>query len=302
MPGPFGVELPDNLGSTAPSDTGETSDLAPDTGGTEISPDGASKSFDSESGKTTETPSQPLDLDKVERFRFQGREWTSKELRDAYMMRADYTRKTQELAETRKYSDNFDSDLRSVMKDPNLFAEFKRIYPKNYVAIAEEVLSRLSPNNQTNTNQPTNGLDSKAIDKLLEQRLSPVLDKVGEWEKAQHAAEVEKIGSWLDNQYERLSSKYPYANTEVITARADLAHRNGVKVDAQLLEKLFRTNNGEIETQWSKLQESKVNKQLKANNRARDMGTGGGVPGNAPKGAKTIKDATNAWLQDLGKA
>lgn len=298
MGGPFGVELPENIGG---GDTGnETSDLAPDSGSSELAPDTQDTKI-SESDNATELTKETLDLDKVERFRFQGKEWTAKEMRDAYMMRADYTRKTQELADTRRYAENFDADLRSVIKDRNLLAEFKRIYPKSYIQTAESILERLSPTVRTpQTENQNQSHDPKELDRMLNERLSPVLDKVSAWEKAQYQSEVQRIGSWLDNQYERLSKKYQYADPEVITSRADLAHKNGVKVDGALLEKLFKANNTEIESRWSKLQESKVNKQIGANNRAKDIGPGGGVPGGAPKGFKTVREATQGWLKDLG--
>jgi hypothetical protein len=54
-----------------------------------------------------------LDLSKAEKFIFNGKEMTPKDLEKGFMLEADYRRKTQELAETRKYAENIHADLRS---------------------------------------------------------------------------------------------------------------------------------------------------------------------------------------------
>ena len=46
--------------------------------------------------------------------------------------REDYTRKTQEIAQERRYFANLDADLEKVRNNPSLAEEFKRIYPEQY--------------------------------------------------------------------------------------------------------------------------------------------------------------------------
>lgn len=289
----FGVELPENIGST-PSEP---------TGGTEISTGApAGEKFSSEAPKTetTETKGQPTvaDLDKLERFRFAGREWSPKELKNAYLMQSDYTRKMQEVAETRKYTDNFASDLQTVLKDRHRLEEMRRIYPKEYMDVAERILQEKG--GQPAPTQPTQTDSVKSHPEF--QQLRSELDQ---WKAEKEQAQVASNQSWLDTQFDKLAKKYPFADPEVITARAEIAiTRHGQKLAAdgngeQLLDRLFKKNDEEIKAKWAEHYKGKVNQQIDVGKRGKDVGAGGGVPGSAPKGFKTIKEATNAFLSDI---
>jgi hypothetical protein len=70
---------------------------------------------------------------------------TPKDLKNSYLMREDYTRKTQEVAEARKYVDNFKYDLQSLVKQPSLMGQFEKVYPKEFVQLAKEILSISKP-------------------------------------------------------------------------------------------------------------------------------------------------------------
>lgn len=284
MAEPFGVELPADIGSAPNSAPEMGGDSAPESG-TEFS--GTNKS------DTTKAPQELMDIDKLEKFRFNGREWSAKDLKDAYLMREDYTRKTQELSETRKYQDNFATDLSTLRENPKLFSEFARIYPSEYVKLARKLLgSNQTPQTPGATNQ------TPQHDERLD-RLTEIEDKLGNWEKAQHQAEVQKIQSWLDNQYTALSQKFPHANHEAVTARAEVLDRNGTEITQNVLEKLFKQNDAEVKAVMDKMYKAKVTKQLEANAKTKDMGPGGGVPSQAPKSPKTFKEARRQWESDL---
>lgn len=279
---PFGVELPDNLGST-----GDTS--VPQT---DAAPAGEAPSGDtvSNEGQKPETAQEILDLDKLERFRFNGREWNPKEFRNTQLMREDYTRKTQELAEARKYADNFAHDLQAVAKDRSLFEKFKSIYPREYVALAEKHLNNgQTPNPQGDATKPQS----------QDPRLESLFERVEKWEASQREAEVKQIQSWLDNQYSTLSKKYPLADHEVINARAEVAAKQGTEITQAVLEKLFKANDQEIKAKWEGHYKTKVNQQKEAGLKGRDVGPGGGVPSGEPKRARTIKEATQIAIEDL---
>lgn len=278
---PFGVELPDDLGketTEAPEATETNTDLTLEAG--------------AKKADLPKTTPELADLDKLESFRFNGRDWTPKELKSAYMAQQDYTKKTTELAETRKYVDNFPSDLKTVLQDPTRLEEFKRVYPKDFVLAAERALQNLrsNPNAPQTTPKP---------DDELSKTVAEIKSDLSEWKQAQHKAEVQKIQSWLDNTYESLSKTYPYANHDAVSARAEVMSNQGNKITKEVLEKLFKQNDGEIKTRFEELYKEKVNKQLSTASKGKETGSGGGVPAQAPRGFKTIKEATKAFLEDV---
>lgn len=287
---PFGVELPDNLGqqTSAPDTTSEAPEgHAPET----VSKAGQPEATDSP------TKSELLDLDKLERFRFQGKEWSAKDLRNAYLMREDYTRKTQALSKEReaiteaaKYRDNFDTDLQSVIANPKLLDQMRSVYPKEYVAVAEKILGRLE--------RPQ--LTPKETDPEFQQ----LKGELAEWRREREEQEVKNVETWLDTTYQKLSTKYPDANSELVTARAEAASKQGTQITEAVLDKLFKQSHAEtlgLKSKWEKATKDKATKQIKTGAEGRDIGPGGGIPGSAPRGFKTIKEATSAFLQDIGK-
>lgn len=295
---PFGVELPENLGQTPAADPGAGS---PSDGGApegSASPEISTKAPGTDSGVGAKAP-ELTDIDKLERFRFEGREWTPKDLRDARLRQDDYTRKTQELAETRKYVDNFAADLDAVLKDPKLLAAMERIYPKEFVAHAKTVLAKYSgqsvqPKEPSQTATQTNPeLDS------IKSELAELREERAQAAEERRAQEVEQIQKWLDSTHETLSKKYPMANQEIVNARAEAAVRQKVQITDAVLEKLYKSVHGEIQAKWEETYKGKVNRQLEAGKEARDVGPGGGTPSGAPKKPRNIKEATNAFLEDI---
>lgn len=282
---PFGVELPENLGQTTTEESAPQQDLSPEEG-----------KVSTESSQP-ETAKELLDLDKLERFRFEGREWSPKDLKNAYLMREDYTRKTQELSKARQYVDNFEVDLQTVINDPSRIAEFRAVYPAQYVKLAEQVLSRLGGERSA---QQVNSNPNDELSKRFSQ-IENKLSKIDQWEEQQRQQEVRNIESWLDNQYAVLSKKYDKADPEVVTARAQVISDNGHKVDEKVLEKLFEKHHKEVSERWDKSYKETVKKQLEAGSKSKDIGAGGGTPGGAPRTARTIKEATKLALEDLSR-
>lgn len=278
---PFGVDLPDNIGSGAPSPE-------PSTGGTPSDTTVSSEKA-SDTGLADGKPSI-TDLDKLERFRFEGREWSRKELQNAYLRQQDYSRKTQELAETRKYTDNFAADLRTVMKDRGRFQEFQRLYPREFVERAQEILE---------TMPKAGGQATTEVQDPVNEKLAALEGKIQSYEQRAEAQEIEKLQLWIDNQFANLSKKYPDANPELVNARAEVQARRGVKITEPVLEKLFKENDGQIKAQFEARYKGKVSKQINAGREGRDVGPGGGLPGDAPKNPKTFKEARDMMISDM---
>lgn len=282
------VQLPDNFDST-PADSG-----------TEIAPSDGAQGGDEQVSRQAATPeateNKYLDLDKLERFRFGGRDYTPKELKGAILRHEDYTKKTTELSEARKYSENFTQDLQTVIDNPARFADFRAVYPKAYVEAAQKILDRVrgqgQPKDQANPGE-------QSADPRVNREVSSLKEQFAEIQKRLEAQEVEKTQAWLDNQYSTLSKKYPHADSEVVTARAEAANAQGVEITDKVLDKLFKAHHAEVTARWEKVYKEKVNEQAKAGARARDIGTGGGTPGNAPRKLRTLKEAEAAMLADI---
>lgn len=295
---PFGVELPENLGSESTEAAPETSSSAPESTAPEKSLSEA---------PSTQTPKKDfLDLDKLERFRFSGREWSPDELKKSILRNSDYTKKMQELSRQRedferrntevstnqRFAENFHFDLQKVIAQPALLSELAKVYPPQYVQAAKNVLAKLGVNEQADP-QKAQSVDPRVQAELAEMR---------NWMQGQQAREREqeiaRIGADLDTKFQKLGTKYPEADPEVVNTRAQavVASQKAPITDAQL-EKLFKQHHDQVEQRLVERQRARVEAQRKANQKGKDMGPGGGVPGQAPK-KLTIKEATQQALAD----
>lgn len=286
--------------------------------GTEIG--NGAKDLGSAPASNNLTIQQMVELDKLERFKWNGREWTPKELQDAALRHEDYTRKTQEAAqerkqaqeelrqarEDRKFASNFAADLELVKENPALLAELKKIYPADYVKVAERILKTFN-NSVTETpataGVPQGGLDEARVQRLLQQQLEERLNPLLEWkestERAQTEAQVEARGRELDEWFDKYSKKYPDADPEVINARAMGLAQQKVQISEAILEKLFKSHHEAVGKRYAERQKQKNEEQLKANRSAQDAGPGGGVPGKAPVEVKTLKEAARRMEQEI---
>jgi len=293
MAGPFGVELPENLGQ-APEQN-----AAPQHGSPEGSAPEGNKSLEG-TNQNTQTPAEKAqelaDLDKLEKFRFKGREWTRKEFEDGHLRQQDYTRKMQTLSEKTKFVENFPHDLRTVIADRSKLSDLERIYPKEFVAHAKEILAaypaKAEPQGQQLTSKPE-------VPEEFRKEFDAMKASVAEWQQERERTEIEQNQKWLNNQFDSLSKKYSHAHSEVVYARAESAARQGVQITADVLDKLFKACNDEMKKRSDELYKDKINQQLKAGKEAKDVGAGGDLAGGAPKNYKTIKDATAGFLADI---
>lgn len=238
-----------------------------------------------ESLPTQETPEQPsiYDLDSAEKFKWQGREWTTKELQSAYMAHSDYTRKTQALAEERRFYDNLSVDLDAVKHNPNLISEFKRVYPEKFHSYLSHVQPKQPENQYNQQNQ------QQSIDPQFQQRFERL-------EKQLHEKEVSAIEAELDAKFKQFSEKYPMADEEAVVARAQAILSRGDKLTDQTWDNLWKS----VHDRYQKLADDyygkKIKEQKSASAKAKDVGSGGGTVGHAPYKPKTVKEATDALL------
>lgn len=274
----------------------ENEGLGETTQETEVTPEST------ESAQVTAPEGQPqaselLDLDSVEKFRYGGREWTPKDFRGAQMMQADYTRKTQEIAQERKYYDNLSHDLERVKANPQLAAEFKKIYPEKF----HGYLGYVSSSPQTQARQPQGqqqqgqAQPGKAYDPELMNRIERI-------EADYKERKLEAIDKQLDAVFESMGKKYPMADQEAVIARAQAMLDRGEKLTDESWDKVFKSVHDVIQKKSDEYQSKKVQGQMSVNQRGKDAGAGGGLPGRAPNLPRTIKEAAALAEAELNRS
>jgi len=307
---PFlGVELPDkfetNSSDSAPevSEASEATDNAPE--GKQETPDKPETEVDKPAAPVAAKP-DILDLDKHERVRFKGKDWSTKELYESQLRHEDYTRKVQLANEERKYATNFEADLDAVVENPALLSEFKKIYPPRYIKVAEKVLSKLraegtaAPQGLPSENAPAQrqALDpevQKKLDELLE--FKSTLDQRTQEAKTQ--ADLNTVNEW----FSELTKKYPEAHEGWVNAQAGyLAERleeAGKTISKADIEKLFKEDHTAREKWFQERSRAQIQSQKAAQKKGQDMASGGGVPTAPSKKPKTFKEAKALMEADL---
>lgn len=244
------------------------------------------------SGKATP---QSFELDKMEKFKYKGKEYTVSDLEKAFLRQKDYTKKMQEMAQTqesfnteRKFYENLYADLQNVKDDPRLAAEFIKIYPEKFYAYLEQVLKQsTSAQSQTSTgNQPS-------------QPDVQLMSRLNKLETFYHEQEVAKVTTSINSQIDKLKVKYPDAIPEIAIARIYEAHNEGTKITNEMWDKAFKDSQDLIEGKVKAKYGDYVKKQTEANKKARDVDAGGGTPGKAPKKFKSLKEVTEFAVSDM---
>ena len=244
---------------------------------TETEQSGASESAEKEQ-------SNPVtELESLERFKYAGREMTAKDLQGMIMMQSDYTRKTQAIAEERKYYENLQSDLDAVKANPQLAAQFKELYPEKFHKFLGYVHSE----------KPAQAAATQGVDPRIQERL----DKYDQIVKEFEAQKLEAINAQLDAKFSALSKKYPFADEEAVVARAQALLDKGQKVTDEVWDNLWKSVHERSQKLWAEHQKKMGNEQKTANLKGRDIGHGGGTPGQAPKLPRSIKEASKMLME-----
>lgn len=245
------------------------------------------------------------ELEKLEKFKFQGQEWTLKDLEKALMRQKDYTQKTQSLADERKafeserkYSDNLTADLMLIMNNPDrrdmLIKEFLNVYPQKYHQSLKQVLSgSVSPQQASHQSQQSQGPDIDLMSRL--QTL----------ESFHHNQEVSKNKMEIDSIIQKLSSQFPDAIPELAIGRVFeafnqiLEQNPNAKLTTKMWEDTFKSVDREMKSRDSQRYGNFVKKQVEANKKAKSPEAGGGTPARAPTKFKSLKDVTDFAVKDM---
>lgn len=299
-----GVDLDTVLSNAEP-----VGDNTSDTSQVDGKSDGAPRSGTQEAEGREAPRDNILDLDKLERFRFENRELTPKELKRAFLRQEDYSRKTQELSKEREsveqskqefnwYAKNFQADLPRVLKNPALLKEMAKHYPEEFVQRASEIVKSLGQRG-TESSAP------KADDNPLAREIEAIKEWKGDVEAQIQQANAAKADALLETWFGSCEKKYPEAEIVVCT---EIARQLATKLEAQRppqqftqehLERIFKADHESREAKYAKKYRAKVEEQKGASSKAKDTGAGGGTPGHAPVKARTIKEATAQYLKDL---
>lgn len=258
--------------------------------------EGADTSQESSGAGPAAPAEQPFDLDSAQKFRFEGREWTPKDFRGAYMMHADYTRKTQQLTEQSRFHDHLEDDLEKVKANPALRAEFLKIYPQKFHRYLNYVLPQTSGQSQPGSPGQQSQYQN---DPALLERLESV--ESGFKEQRQAALDQE-----IDAVFSKMTQKYPDALEDLVMAKANAfidsnSHIKNFKMTTSQWESIFKSTQDQVENAFKAKYSKQVNQQKTANMKGKDVASGGGIPGRAPVKPRTIKEAGELLRQDLAR-
>ncbi len=235
--------------------------------------------------KEANTPQEIAELEKLGKFKLDGREWTSEQIKKSLMLHADYTKKTQEVAQERKYGENLKHDLENVRNNPELVHEFKKIYPEKYHGYLDVLGIDFEP--------------KQAKQASLDGIPKEVLDRINRVEAYVKEKEISVAEAKLDQTFAKLSTQYPSADEEAVIARAQILLDRGEELTNELWEKLYKENHTKFEAMLEKRQQEKLNKTKQSARQAKDTRSGGGALGEAPK-KQSFKEATEQAIRDLG--
>lgn len=271
----------------------------------ESSPESTSQDLDT--GSNRQDLSDMPDLDKADRFRFEGRDWTRDELKAAYLRQQDYTRKTQSLADERrgfeenrkafesdrKYYENLPADLDAVRKNPSLAQQFIQTYPEKFHQALKMVLNGQTSQMGQNTQNA--------------QPQFPVeyMSRIAKLESFYEQQEVAKHEATINQTMGELSKKYPDALQELVVARVHehynqlLKENPNATLSQSAWENAFKQVDQFMKDRDVSRTREMQKKQLEANKRSGDVSSGGGTIGRAPQKFNSLKEVTKHAEREL---
>jgi hypothetical protein len=230
-----------------------------------------------------------LDLASVKKIKIDGVEMTPEEIRKSILRQQDYTKKTQALAEERKqladyrkFDDNFDTDLAQVESDPSLWAEFQRLYPEKYQQRALKYLNTVSPKASTETTP---------VPPQFQKKVSELESRIQRYEELEANYELDKV-------FTEMKAKYPDAVEEMVLPVAErIAQQLNAPLTKEHWERAFKAVNDKMKSVYS-ARDAARREAIKAKAKlAKDGGRGGNnVEGKPVK--ETLKQALERAISE----
>jgi len=253
-----------------------------------------------ETEQQAKTPSEQalLDLTKAGKFLVDGKEMTWDELNKERLRHSDYTKKTQALAEERKFYDNLNADLKTVKSNPKLVDEFKKTYPEKFHAYLDYVIEKQQK--QDTTQLPDEVMEKlKRVDHIdeLEQRLKSFEDE-------RQQAESAKINNTLEQYEQKFTKKYP--NAEIgsvyhaieahVKKMRDENPEYGFKdLNEKVIESFYKSTHDYFNKRFTEWQNNQLKSIREGNKMGSDIPPGGGVPSGAPTKMR-LKDVADSII------
>lgn len=243
-------------------------------------------------------PSEIVDIDGQDKIMFRGKEYTPEELDKSILRQSDYTRKTQSLAENRKYYDNLHYDLANVRNNPEMADQFRQIYPESFHTYLDLV------ENTGHQEDSDLDLESDTISGPLQKKLESMQNKIDSYDRKFQDEKIEATNARLDAVFEKLGQKYDLADEDAIVNKAQrLLEDNKANPNFELTnsawERLFRNDHEARDTAYSSRQKRLLDAQAEQGNKGNDGGPGGVPPGRERK-RLSFDEATDMAIQDLG--
>jgi hypothetical protein len=142
------------------------------------------------------------------------------------------------------------------------------------------------------------------MDPKFVEEFNGIKSELQEWKQAQYQSQVEADTQKLVALEGEMSKKYPKADLEVVYARVEGLINSG-KIEGPITKEVWDKIYKDVHDKFDKLtkveQKGKFDLIKNANLKGSSVGRGGSPPGQAPKKARSISEATDMLLEDLGK-
>lgn len=262
--------------------------------------------------KPEQSAQQLAELDKFEKFKFDGKEWTPSDLKKSIMLQSEFTKKSQEFSnktkeyETklkdydsevkhREFRANLKADIDHVKNNPALVEQFKKIYPEEY----HWLIDGLKPEQAQNT-QPKVELPPEIMEKLSKHD-----EVISEFQKKAMETERQAMDARLDADEAKYTQKYPYSKPAlgmVYGALETFAVKNNIKdfreIPDNVVEGIYKNAHEQMVKMAEQINNEKVKQQLSANKEGQDVGRGGATATEAPPKIR-LKDVADHVISGL---
>lgn len=266
------------------------------------------------SGKSVQEIKDDLvELERIEKFKFQNKEYSAKELATLIKRGEDtkkeYTRLTQQIAERErsekeeeKFRLNYKQDVKSVRENPALALEFFKVYPEKYHKLLEEDLKSSSPVPEQEQRQ-----QSSAPQIPFE-----ILNDLHFLKSKFQKQEEERASLQIDRDLNNAVKEYDFADREQVMNRVSIWHKeqmdkdpsNGfIPVPEKVWKEFAEMSHNHEKAKYEARYNQQVTQQKEANKKAQDVGPGGATPANAPRRfdpKQGFKGLRKQYMEHLG--
>lgn len=242
------------------------------------------------------------ELEKLGKFKLEGKEMTLDDLKKAMLRQNDYTSKTTKLSDERKafesertYYENLAADLEKVRKNPNLASEFVKTYPEKFHSYLMDLQKNTGDVSGGSVSSQSVGAQPQPNVELLS-RLTKVEKSLQEQELVKAKAELTEITTSLESKYKLGAKAKPWVMGLAYEAYNE---NNGQRLTkeqwGEIYERVDNTIKEIVKEQYGEL----AKQQSSANAKARDVESGGGTPGRAPQKFKNFDEVTKFAIGDF---